>query len=133
MRIVLPFVLLAALVWWFGVQPLGEAMAHVSGRGLAAYVLLTAVVVLGYARRWRLVARAVGGCPSLGRLVAARLAGDAVGSLVPSAKLAGEPLRVALARGGETTTTQSTAGVAIDRLLELIGNMLAVVTYVAVL
>jgi hypothetical protein len=61
MRIVLPFVLLAALVWWFGLQPLGEALAHVSGRGLAVYVLLTAVVVLGYALRCRLVARAVGG------------------------------------------------------------------------
>ena len=132
MKLVLPFLLLAALCWWFGLQSLGEAMAHVSGRGLIAYVLLTAGVVLGYALRWRLVAGAVGGCPSLGRLIAARLAGDAVGALVPSAKLAGDPVRVALARGGATTTTQSTAGVAIDRLLEMIGNMLAVVTYVAV-
>jgi uncharacterized membrane protein YbhN (UPF0104 family) len=39
---------------------------------------------------------------------------------------------VALSRGCDTSTTQSIAGVAIDRLLELIGNMLAVVTYVAV-
>lgn len=132
MRVVLPLLLLAALCWWFGLQPLGAAMAHVSGRGLAAYILLTATVMLGYALRWRRVARTVGTCPPLARLVAARLAGDAVGALVPSAKLAGEPLRVALVRGGETTTAQSTAGVAIDRLLELIGNMLAVVIYVAV-
>lgn len=132
MKVVLPLALLTALVWWFGLQPLAQALANVSARGLAAYLLLTAMVVLGYALRWRLVARAVGGCPPFGRLVAARLAGDAVGSLVPSAKLAGEPLRVALARGGNTAAAQATAAVAIDRLLEVIGNMFAVIVYVAV-
>jgi uncharacterized protein (TIRG00374 family) len=105
-------------------------LSRASAGGLAVYALLTALVVLGYALRWRLVARAVGDDPPLGRLVSARLAGDALGSLVPSAKLAGEPLRVALARCDGTPTAQTAAGVAIDRLLEWIGNTLAVMAYV---
>ncbi|MDX2170834.1 MAG: lysylphosphatidylglycerol synthase domain-containing protein, partial [Deltaproteobacteria bacterium] len=74
----------------------------------------------------------VGGAAAPPRMFGARLAGDAVGALVPSARLAGEPLRVALVRGGGATTSAATAGVALDRLLELIGNMLAVLAYVAV-
>ena len=130
-RLLLPVLLLAALCWWFGLEPLAQALSRASASGLAAYGLITALVVLGYALRWRLVARAVGDDPPLGRLMAARLAGDALGSLVPSAKLAGEPLRVALVRGDGTPTAQAAAGVAIDRLLEVIGNTLAVIAYVA--
>ena len=131
-RLLLPLLLLAALAGWFGLQPVGRALAHASAPDLAVYALLTALVVLGYALRWRLVARALGGDPPLGRLVSARLAGDAVGSLVPSARLAGEPLRVALMRGAGASTARATAGVALDRLLELIGSALAVVAYAAV-
>jgi uncharacterized protein (TIRG00374 family) len=123
---------LGGLCWWFGLEPVGHALAHASPRGLAAYLLLTALVLLGYALRWQLLATAVGGHVPLSRLLRARLAGDAVGTLVPSAKLAGEPLRIALARGNDTSTAQSTAGVALDRLLEVIGNTLAALVYVAV-
>src|SRR5215470_3505004 len=131
MRFVVPLLLLAALYWWFGLEPIVQAFSHVSARGLAVYLLLSALVVLGYALRWRMVAGAVGGRPPLAQLVAARLAGDAVSALVPSARLAGEPVRVALARGGGSTA-RSTAAVAIDRILEVIGNMLAVVAYAAI-
>ena len=130
-KLLLPLLLLAALAWWFGLQSVGRTLAHASARGLTGYALLTAMVVVGYALRWRMVAHAVGGNPPLGRLVSGRLAGDAIGALVPSARLAGEPLRVALARGPGTSTAQAAAGVALDRLLEVIGNMLAVIAYVA--
>lgn len=132
-NLLFPAVLLAGLCWWFGLEPLGRALAHTSPRGLAVYALITALLVLGQALRWRLVARAVGGDPPLDRLVSARLAGDAIGSLVPPGKLAGDPVRVALGRGTDSSTAQSAAGVAIDRLLEMTGNMLAVLAYVTVL
>lgn len=131
-KLILPGLLFAALCWWFGLESAGRTLANASPRGIAVYLLLTALVVLGYALRWRVVGQAVGGRLPLARLVSARLAGDAVGALVPSGKLAGEPLRVALARSGCTSTAQSTAGVALDRLLEVIGNTLAVLAYVAV-
>jgi len=132
MRFVLPLLLLAALAWWFGLEPVAQALAHASPGGLLVYLLLTAGIVLGCAVRWRLIIRAIGGSVSLGRLVMARLAGDAVGALVPSAKLAGEPLRVALARDAGTSAAQSAATVALDRFVEIIGNTLAVLAYVAI-
>jgi len=123
---------LAALGWWFGWQDVLAALRRVSPAGLALYLGITVVVWLGYTTRWWLVARAVGGAVAPSRLFAARLAGDAVGSLVPSARLAGEPVRVALVRGRGVSTTAAAAGVALDRLLELTGNMFAVIAYVAV-
>ena len=131
MRFLLPLLILAALCWWFGFEPVAQALAHVSARGLVLYLLLSALVVLGYAVRWRMVADAVGARAPLRQLVAARLAGNAVGALVPSGKLAGDPVRITLARSG-ASTVKTTAGVAIDRILEVIGNMLAAVAYVAV-
>lgn len=131
-KLLLPIIALAVLCWWFGLEPLARTLAHASARGLVLYALLTALVLLGYALRWRSVARAVGADAPLGRLVWARLAGDAVGALVPSAKLAGDPVRVAIGHGSESSTSRSAAGVAIDRLLEVVGNMLAVIVYIAV-
>jgi uncharacterized protein (TIRG00374 family) len=131
-RFLLPLLLLATLAWWFGLQSAAQTLARASPSGLAGYGALTALVIVGYALRWGMVARTMGGHPPLIRLVAARLAGDAVGSIVPSARLAGEPVRVALARSPGNSTALSTAGVAVDRLLEVIGNMLAVIVYVTI-
>lgn len=131
-RFLLPLLLLATLAWWFGLQSVAQALAQASPSRLALYGALTALVVVGYALRWRMAARATGGDPPLLRLVAARLAGDAVGSIVPSARLAGEPLRVALARSLGTSTARSTAGVAVDRLMEVIGNILAAFVYLSI-
>jgi len=97
-KLLIPIVVLTALCWYFGLEPVGRALSHASPLGLAAYLLLTGMVVTGCALRWRLVARAVGDDPPLGRLIAGRLAGDAIGTLVPSARLAGEPVRLAFAR-----------------------------------
>lgn len=124
-----PFaLLLAGLCFYFGLEPVGRALAQASAFGLLLYGGLTGAVELGYALRWRGVLRGLGVAVPVGRLVGARLAGDAVGSLVPSAKLAGEPVRVVLTGGGATAT----AGVALDRLLESIGNVVAVIGYAAV-
>lgn len=123
---------LGGLGWWFGWHGVGEALRHATPAGLAGYLALTVVVWCGYTARWWWVARGVGGAAAPPRLFGARLAGDAVGALVPSARLAGEPVRIALLRGRGSSTAAVAAGVALDRLLELIGNMLAVVVYVAV-
>ncbi|MEO8605914.1 MAG: lysylphosphatidylglycerol synthase transmembrane domain-containing protein [bacterium] len=123
---------LAGLGWWFGLAEVGNALRRASPAGLAIYAGLTLLVWLGYATRWWLVARTVGGGAAPARLLGARLAGDAVGALLPSAKLAGEPLRIALVRGGGASGSAAAAGVAVDRLLEIIGNMLAVIIYVAI-
>jgi uncharacterized protein (TIRG00374 family) len=131
-----PFVLgllaLVALAWWFGLAGVGEALRRAEPDRLIWYLALTAAVMLCYCVRWRRIARAVGAEVSLGRLIGARLAGDAVSAIVPSARLAGEPVRVALLRAGGAAAGASTAAVALDRMLEMIGNMFAVLAYVVV-
>lgn len=124
--------LLAGLGWWFGLGAALAALRRAQPAGLALYAAATAAVLLLLVGRWRLVAAAVGSRPSLARLTAARLAGDAAASLLPFARLAGDPLRAVLARGEGTPLSAASAGVAVDRLLELTGNLLAVLAYVTV-
>jgi len=122
----------ALLLWWFGVDGVVAALRQARPLGLAWYATLSALVLLLVAVRWRLVARALGGAPPLARLAAARLAGDAVGALLPLTRLGGDPLRAVLVRDASPSLAAAGAGVAIDRLLELVGNMLAVIAYVAI-
>jgi uncharacterized protein (TIRG00374 family) len=123
---------LALLCWWFGIDQLRLAVRQVNAGYLFVYGVLLVVVLLGYCLRWKLVTRALGSTLSLGSLVPARLAGDAVGTLVPSAKLAGEPVRIALVRGEGVSGAEAAAGVALDRALEVIGNILCALAYVTV-
>jgi len=124
--------LLGLLAWSFGLEGVARAFADFSPARFAAYVALTAAVLAGYALRWQRVTRSLGGEVGLARLAAGRLAGDAVGSIVPSARLAGEPVRAAVACAGGVEVTQASAGVALDRVLETIGNVLCALLYVAV-
>ncbi|MBX3025151.1 flippase-like domain-containing protein [bacterium] len=124
--------LLAALAWWFGLGGALAALRHASPRGLVEYAAWSAVVLGLQAGRWRVMAAAVGAPVGVGRIAAARLAGDGVASLLPLARVGGDPLRAVLARAGATPLASASAGVAIDRLLEVIGNLLAVAAYLAV-
>src|SRR5512140_805271 len=99
----LPLLLgLAALGWLcmcFGLSDLGAALARADIADLLAYACAAVAVLLGYSVRWRLVAYTATRPPPLRRLVAARLAGDAVGALLPGGKLGGDPVRIALTAG----------------------------------
>jgi uncharacterized protein (TIRG00374 family) len=124
--------MLVALARWFGVDDVVAALRAASPAGLLGYAALSLAILLLQAGRWGLVAAAVGAATPLPRLAAARLAGDGVAALLPLARVSGDPLRAVLARTGDTRLSSATAGVAIDRLLELLGNLLAVVAYVGV-
>ena len=89
-------------------------------------------MLLGYSLRWRLVLCATATSPPVWRLVAARLAGDAVGTLLPGGKLGGDPVRVALTAGDGRGGVRASAGVAIDRVMELIGNSVCALVYVGI-
>jgi uncharacterized membrane protein YbhN (UPF0104 family) len=128
----LALLLLAALFAWFGVDEIAATLRDASPSGLLLYAGLSAAVVVAYSARWWLLTRTVGAPMSLRRCIAARLAGDAVGSVVPSAKLAGEPLRIVAVRAGGQPLAAATAGVGLDRMLELIGNTVAVIAYIAI-
>jgi uncharacterized protein (TIRG00374 family) len=125
-------VVLGLMCWWFGIDQLTLAVHRLDVRSLLLYVVLLVAVLLGYCLRWKAVTRALGSRLPFGSLVTARLAGDAVGTLVPSAKLAGEPVRIALVQASGVRGAEAAAGVALDRVLELIGNILSALAYVGV-
>jgi uncharacterized protein (TIRG00374 family) len=123
---------LAVLCWRFGIADVLAAFGRVRPSYLLLYLALSMAVVAGHATRWRLVALALGSVPAFARLVGARLAGDAVGWLVPSGRMAGEPVRVALVYADGLEGSRASAGVALDRLIELMGNIVCAATYVSV-
>ncbi len=125
-------VAIALLCWRFGFSGVGAAFARMQVGYVGAYMALAAAVVVGYSVRWYAVARALGPVPGLARFVAARLAGDAVGAVLPTGRLSGDPLRAALLYADGMSGPRASAGVAIDRVMELSGNMLCVVAYVTV-
>jgi len=122
----------ALLGWRFGWRDLAHAFEHVRPIYLAAYVLCGCLVRGGYGLRWYLVTRRLGAAPPASRFVAARLSGDAVGSLLPGGRIGGDPLRAALVYGDGVGGTRAGAGVAIDRIMEMLGNTLCAIAYVSV-
>lgn len=116
----------------FGLGGLAEALTRLSPGGIAVYLGFAVAVLVGYALRWEMVCRSLGAPVALARLAGARLAGDAVGNLVPSAKLAGEPVRAAIVAAGGVSGTEASAGVALDRILETVSNMICAAAYVAI-
>jgi len=122
----------ALLCWRFGVADLAAAFHQLSLRCVVIYLTLGSAACVGYALRWRLVARALGAVPALPRFVAARLAGDATGALLPTGRIGGDPLRVGLVYGDGVSGAQASAGVAIDRIVELISNVFCGAAYVSI-
>ena len=116
----------------FGLDDVVAAFTRLRPPYLIAALALGCAVRLGYSLRWWCVARVLGDAPGLPRLVAARLAGDAIGAVVPSARVAGDPLRIALVYADGVDGARAGAGVAIDRVLEVVGSALCCIAYVAV-
>lgn len=123
---------IALLCWRFGLANLRTAFGHVSVPHLVAYLVFGCAVRLGYGLRWDFVARTLGSSPGLGRLVVARVAGDAVSALLPIGRISGDPVRVALVSQAPVGTTAAGASVAMDRVMEVVGNTLCAITYVTV-
>jgi uncharacterized protein (TIRG00374 family) len=122
----------ALLCWRFGFANVSAAFAHFSPQYLVGYLAFGGAVRLGFGWRWHVVARRLGGSPGLGRLVAARIAGDAVSSLLPTGRISGDPLRIALVYEEGVGAARASASVALDRVMETIANTLCGIASVAV-
>ncbi len=112
------------LVW----KNVGEgraALTHVSLALVPVYFSLSATVMALRALRWRFVLRRMGAELGLPRLAQLWLAGRAAGSLIPSGTFAGEPVRAELLRASGVPLGTAAGAVALDRALELAGNMMA--------
>jgi uncharacterized membrane protein YbhN (UPF0104 family) len=125
----------ALLAARFGLGDLRAALVDVNPARLVAYLFLAVLVLLGHCLRWRIAAGALGLRLPFGRLVRARLAGDAVGWVVPSARLAGEPVRFALVyprpgRGEDGDAPRVGAALVADRFIEVAANLVCTLVYV---
>jgi uncharacterized protein (TIRG00374 family) len=88
---------------------------------LALFGLAMAACILGYALRWQTLLGGLGRPPRLPALSAYRLAGQSLSSVIPSAKLGGEPLRVFLLVRNGVPAGRAIAAVVVDRTLEMGG------------
>jgi uncharacterized protein (TIRG00374 family) len=84
---------------------------------LLGFVACVAAGFVCYALRWRILIGS--GAPRVATLAAMRAAGQSVSSLVPSAKLGGEPVRALLVTRAGVPAARAIATVAIDRTLEM--------------
>jgi uncharacterized protein (TIRG00374 family) len=106
----------------FGIDELTATLREVRPLILTLALALGGVVRLGYALRWQMSAGALGVKEPLRRFVQARLAGDALGTVLPTGRISGDPLRVALLHNEGDGVTVPTTSVALDRFMEWIGN-----------
>jgi uncharacterized protein (TIRG00374 family) len=108
-------------------------LTRASGLGLAAFFLTVLLAFVAFARRWQLLLAGLDSRPGLGRLTAYRAAGQSLSSLVPSAKLGGEPLRVWLLTEGGTAAPVALTSVVIDRTLEIASSTAFTVVFAGLL
>lgn len=112
----------AALVWVvarLGTPAVAVLARHPSPGGIVAFLAVVLCGFLAHAARLRMIARGLGPVPSLARFTAIRAAGQTVGSLVPSAKVGGDPLRALLLARAGVPAAAAIASVAVDRALEV--------------
>lgn len=112
----------ALLFRHFGIDELAAALGRVRPWILLPAALVGTAVRIGYALRWRFCAASFGISCALRRFVQARLAGDALGAVLPTGRIGGDPLRVALLREPGAPAAMPTASVALDRFVEWVGN-----------
>lgn len=111
--------LLAWLVWHHGRPAFLRLASSVDGLVVLAAAVSAAATLGCLTARWRLLLAILGTPVRTLRALAYRAAGQAVGTVVPSARLGGDPLRVWLLVRGSTPPAAALASVAIDRGLEM--------------
>jgi len=110
---------LGYVLFRYGAPAVALLSARLEVVWLVAFILAATVAVVVYALRWRIV---LGGLDIVRRpvgLAAFRAAGHSVSSLLPSAKLGGEPLRAFLLVRDRVPASSAIASVAVDRTLEM--------------
>ncbi len=120
---VLGTIALVALVQRAGVENVWRTLAGVRPGWLALWLLVEGVIFLAFALRWRMLLHSLGASLPLPRLLGIRVAGLAVGTLTPGAKLGGEPLRAYLASRDGVPVGPAVASVAVDRALVLLAKL----------
>jgi uncharacterized protein (TIRG00374 family) len=113
----------AAVLGWalhqYGAPALALLAAPPSLGRLGLFGGAVAAVFLGFGLRWQIVLAGLGVRRGLTALTAWRAAGQSLSTLIPSAKLGGEPLRAVLLVRDRVPAASAIASVAVDRTLEM--------------
>jgi uncharacterized protein (TIRG00374 family) len=127
----------AAALGWILHRHGGAAVALLaqapSSGALAAFLVTVPIGLAALALRWGVLLAGLGCRPAAGPLAASRAAGHSVSSLVPSAKLGGEPLRAWLAMQLHVPAPETIASVAADRTLDIGASWMFAAVFVTVL
>src|SRR5262249_29799851 len=132
-NLVLGAAVLAYVLHGFGSQALALLARGPDPGRLASFVVAVVAGLTGYALRWRLVLRGLAVRLGLASLIAYRAIGQSISSLVPSAKLGGDPVRVLLVTKRKVPAAAAIASVLVDRTLEMGANAPLAVVYATVL
>jgi uncharacterized protein (TIRG00374 family) len=124
---------LAYVLYRFGTPAMGLLAMQPHAGLLVAFVSAVAAAFAGYALRWRMLLGALGVRQALARLAAYRAAGQSLSWLLPSARLAGEPLRAFLLARDQVAAPSAIATVAVDRTLEMAAAAPFTLVYATVL
>ncbi len=126
LRLLLPVLagVAAAYALWRVAAETSAVPPRVVLAAVPVYLVLWLATIVLHAVRWRMVLRRLGGEVPLARLTQLWLAARAVGVLVPSASLGGEPVRAQLLVAHGLPAARAAGVVALDRSLELAGNMI---------
>lgn len=127
----------ALLLAWLLGRHGGPAWRQLSGAAspplVLAFLAAVALAIVTFALRWRVLLAGLGIDTGLGRLTAYRAAGQSLSSLVPSARVGGDPLRAWLAYRDGVPAPGAIATVAVDRVLEVGAAAPFSIVFVAVL
>ncbi|MCC6847561.1 MAG: flippase-like domain-containing protein [Deltaproteobacteria bacterium] len=125
LRLVLPVVAGAAAAWvLWRLAATSASPPRIVVAAIPLWLALWLATVLLHALRWQMVLGRLGTRLPLPRLARLWLAARAIGSLVPSGTLGGEPVRAQLLVTSGTPAGRAAGAVALDRALELAGNMI---------
>jgi hypothetical protein len=122
---------LAATVWTFGVDTLVRDL-HMMGWGLAVILLVESLGVILNTGGWSLAFPSGERPVSVARLFAARLAGDGVNYLTPSATVGGELLRVRLL-GPHASSSLRWASVSVAKIGQSLAQAVFILLGMAIL
>ena len=127
----LGLLLLVVLIRRAGGAAIWSVLTSVRIPFLVLDLFVVAAIFVGFALRWRFFLRRLGLALPLAPVLGARLAGLAVGTLTPGAKLGGEPLRAYLLARRGLPIGPVIATVVVDRGIELLANVVFAVAYCA--
>lgn len=126
---ILGLLLLIALIRRAGGTVIWSVLASVRVPLLLLDLFIVTAIFVGFALRWRFFLRRLELDLPLAPVLAARVAGLAVGTLTPGAKLGGEPLRAFLLGRRGLPIGPVIATVVVDRGIELLANVVFAVAY----